>query len=270
MNPMRVVELGVMSYGEALALQREVAQARIDGRLDDDVLLLLEHPPVITFGRSSHDENLLASGEELERRGVEVFEVERGGDVTLHAPGQLVGYPIFALGNGPHPRDLHRYLRQLEAALILALAEFGVVAGRNPGHTGVWVPGKGEGADGGGSGRSGALEPGSGPVEQDRPRGRKIASIGVHAKQWVTWHGFALNVTTDLALFDLLVPCGIEGVVMTSIAAETGVATPMADVAPVVAAAFGQTFGLEPVGADRVWLSALSPQSIGRTEPGTP
>jgi len=118
-----------------------------------------------------------------------VFEVERGGDVTYHGPGQLVGYPIFDLGG--HRQDLHWYLRQLEEVLIVALREFDLAAERNPGYTGVWTS------------------------------GRKIASIGVHVKQWVTWHGFALNVTTELSPFDLIIPCGIPGVVMSSVAAET-------------------------------------------------
>ena len=128
--------------------------------------------------------------EALRRRGVEVFEVERGGDVTYHGPGQLVGYPIFDLTQ--HRQDLHWYLRQLEEVLIVALADLGIAAERNEGYTGVWTG------------------------------GRKIASIGVHARQWVTWHGFALNVTTDLSAFDLIVPCGIPGVVMTSVAVERG------------------------------------------------
>jgi len=128
--------------------------------------------------------------EALRRRGVEVFEVERGGDVTYHGPGQLVGYPIFDLTQ--HRQDLHWYLRQLEEVLIVALADLGIAAERNEGYTGVWTG------------------------------GRKIASIGVHARQWVTWHGFALNVTTDLSAFDLIVPCGIPGVVMTSVEAERG------------------------------------------------
>jgi len=143
---------------------------------------------VITLGRSTKAPSLPLDIESLRRRGIEVFEVERGGDVTYHGPGQLVGYPIFHLGQ--HKQDLHWYLRQLEEVLIVALREFGIVAERNTGYTGVWTG------------------------------GRKIASIGVHAKQWVTWHGFALNVTTDLAAFDLIVPCGIPGVVMTSIAKE--------------------------------------------------
>src|SRR5438034_475172 len=168
---LEVQNAGLVPYAEALAWQRALAQDRIDGRLAHDVLLLLEHPAVVTLGRNAH------AGHVLEPQGVEVFEIERGGDVTLHAPGQLVGYPILDL-NGWR-RDLHWYLRQLEAVLIEALSVLGIAAERNPGKTGVWT--------GGG--------------------GRKIASIGIHVKQWVTMHGFALNVSTDLALFDLIVPC---------------------------------------------------------------
>lgn len=185
-----VVDLGVMAYGAALELQRAVARARMDGALDHDVLLLVEHPPVITMGRASKHAHLVASDSLLAARGVQRFEVDRGGDVTFHGPGQLVGYPILDLRQ--HRQDLHWYLRQLEEALIVALAELGIVADRRMGYTGVWV------------------------------RGRKIASIGVHARDWVTWHGFALNVTTDLSFFDLIVPCGIPDVVMTSLARELG------------------------------------------------
>ncbi|MFN2572685.1 MAG: lipoyl(octanoyl) transferase LipB, partial [Gemmatimonadales bacterium] len=154
-------------------------------------LLLVEHPPVVTLGRSSKQQHLLASPELLAARGVELFEVERGGDVTFHGPGQLVGYPILDLT--AYTQDLHWYLRTLEQALIEALGILRIPAERNPGFTGVWT------------------------------RGRKIASIGVHVKQWVTWHGFALNVTTDLTDFDRIVPCGIAGVEMTSVLKERGV-----------------------------------------------
>jgi lipoyl(octanoyl) transferase len=183
-----VHDLGTIAYGDALALQRRLADDRLSGKLEHDLLLLCDHPPVITLGRGTKDSSLPLDPESLRRRGIEVFEVERGGDVTYHGPGQLVGYPIFHLGR--HRQDLHWYLRQLEEVLIVALREFGIVAERNAGYTGVWTS------------------------------GRKIASIGVHVKQWVTWHGFALNVTTDLSPFDLIVPCGIPGVVMTSVARE--------------------------------------------------
>ena len=184
MNTLEIVEAGLVPYGDALEWQRELAEDRIAGRLSHDVLLLLEHPPVVTLGRNSHAAHL------LQPAGIEVFEVERGGDVTFHGPGQLVGYPILDLR--AYKQDLHWYLRTLEQALIDALGILAIPAERNPGLTGVWT------------------------------RGRKIASIGIHVKQWVTWHGFALNITTDLTHFDRIVPCGIQGVEMTSVERETG------------------------------------------------
>ena len=190
-----VARLGLVPYAEALELQRSVARARIAGEVGEDVLLLVEHPPVVTLGRTAKRGNLVVSPEALAARGIELHEIERGGDVTYHGPGQLVGYPIVDLKG--HRRDLHWYLRQVEEALVRALAALGVAAGRSPGYTGVWT---GEGAGG-----------------DFRPR-RKIASIGVHARDWVTWHGFALNVTTALDAFEVIVPCGIAGVEMTSIA----------------------------------------------------
>src|SRR4051794_36664944 len=198
-----VQHLGVLPYAEALEYQRAVARARITGEISEDVLLLVEHPPVVTLGRSSKEKHLLAGPELLAARGIELFEVERGGDVTFHGPGQLVGYPIVDLKR--HRKDLHWYLRQVEEALIAALGELGVAGGRSPGYTGVWT--------------GDADEPGGELV----PR-RKIASIGVHARDWVTWHGFALNVNTELSYFDLIVPCGIAGVDMTSVARERAVA----------------------------------------------
>lgn len=179
-----VAWLGQVPYGEALELQRRLALDRIAGRLAEDRLLLLEHPPVVTLGRTAQPAHLLQSD------GLDVFEVERGGDVTYHGPGQLVGYPILHLAG--FRQDLHWYLRTLEQALIDALEMLGIGAQRRAGFTGVWI---GE---------------------------RKIASIGVHVKQWVTWHGFALNVSTDLHGFDRIVPCGIPGVEMTSVEREGG------------------------------------------------
>jgi lipoyl(octanoyl) transferase len=183
-----VLDLGRRAYGPVLELQRELCRRRVAGELTEDVLLLVEHDPVVTLGRGTRDSSLPFPRALLEARGLEVFEVERGGDVTLHAPGQLVGYPILDLQQ--FRPDLHWYLRQIEETLIRGLAQTGVRADRNPGKTGVWSS------------------------------GRKIASIGIHVKQWVTLHGFALNVTTDLSLFDLIVPCGIHGVTMTSVARE--------------------------------------------------
>lgn len=216
---LHVVNLGTMQYAEALDYQREIARQRISGELDQDLLLLVQHPPVVTLGRSSKQKNMISSPEFLSSKGVELFEVERGGDVTFHGPGQLVGYPIIDLTR--HKQDLHWYLRSVEEALILALAKLGITAERNTGFTGVWT------------------------------KGRKIASIGVHARDWVTWHGFALNVSTDLKYFDMIVPCGIDGVVMTSVERELGSVAPgMHAVENAVAAAFGEVFSLSPVAAD--------------------
>jgi lipoyl(octanoyl) transferase len=212
-----VVTAGRVPYTDALALQREVAAARIAGDIPQDVLLLVEHPPVVTLGRSAKAQNIVCSSAFLASRGVELHEVERGGDVTFHGPGQLVGYPIFDLKR--HHKDLHWYLRKVEEALIDAVDDLGIRAERHAGLTGVWTS------------------------------GRKIASIGVHARDWVTWHGFALNVTTDLSYFDLIVPCGIDGVVMTSLERELGTAPEMAAVERAVAAAFGEVFRLKPVEA---------------------
>ena len=213
---LHVANLGTMRYAEALDYQREIAKQRIAGELDQDLLLLVQHPPVVTLGRSSKQKNLVSSPEFLNSKGVELFEVERGGDVTFHGPGQLVGYPIIDLTR--HKQDLHWYLRAVEEALIKALDKIGIPAERSTGFTGVWT------------------------------RGRKIASIGVHARDWVTWHGFALNVTTDLKYFDMIVPCGIDGVVMTSVEKELGAdAPPMCDVETTVSAAFGDVFNLSPV-----------------------
>jgi lipoyl(octanoyl) transferase len=217
MRPLVVHDLGPRPYTEVLELQRELRRQRLAGELAQDVLLLVEHDPVVTLGRATRPASLPLPAGELERRGIEVVEVERGGDVTFHGPGQLVGYPILDLMQ--HRKDLHWYLRQLESALIQALGQLGVPAERNPGLTGVWT------------------------------RGRKIASIGVHVKQWVTLHGFALNVTTRLDQFDLIVPCGIRDVVMTSVAQELGRTDDAlaAEARRAVVASFARTFGLDPV-----------------------
>ena len=223
MSELWVERLGLMPYEDALEYQRSVARARISGEIAEDVLLLVEHPPVVTLGRSSKGRHLLASSEQLAARDIELFEVERGGDVTFHGPGQLVGYPIINLAR--HRRDLHWYLRTLEASLIAALGDFGIPAEANAGFTGVWT------------------------------RGRKIASIGVHARDWVTWHGFALNVSTDLSYFDTMVPCGIDGVTMTSIEREfagSGNTPDMSRVESAVVAAFGSAFALTPRDVARV------------------
>jgi lipoyl(octanoyl) transferase len=190
--------LGALPYGEALALQQAAVADRLAGR-GVDRLLLLEHPAVVTLGRSTKPENLRESPEALRARGVDVFEVGRGGDVTYHAPGQLVGYPILDL-DALDRRDVHDHLRRLEGGLIDALAGFDLPATRVPGWTGVFVD------------RSRS-------AVSDGPE-RKIASIGVGIRRWVTFHGFALNVSLDLAGFDAIVPCGLHDVEMTSVARE--------------------------------------------------
>ena len=188
---LQVRRLGLLPYGEALELQAQLVEDRKAGRIPDQ-LLLLEHPPVITLGVKARKDrsNVLATPEALSAAGVELFETGRGGDVTYHGPGQLVGYPILDLR--PDRCDVHRYVRDLEEALILAAATFGVTSGRLEGLTGTWV----------------------GP--------EKLAAIGVRISRWVTSHGFALNVTTNLSHFDLIVPCGIVDKGVTSLERLTG------------------------------------------------
>jgi lipoyl(octanoyl) transferase len=235
-----VVHLGRQSYTGTWALQKEAARARITGELPEDVLFLVEHPPVVTMGRSAKEAHLIASPALLQARGVELHDVERGGDVTFHGPGQLVGYPIVDLKR--HRKDLHWYLRQVEEALIRTAGRYGVEGERNPGYTGAWT------------------------------QGRKLASIGVHARDWVTWHGFALNVTTDLSWFDLIVPCGIQSVTMTTLAAEAGrPALGLDEVGAAAGEEFAAVFGLDAlrrpveklpgVVLDPAWLQLDSPRS---------
>jgi lipoyl(octanoyl) transferase len=211
---LQVEQLGRRPYGEVLEYQRAVAAERISGTRPD-TLLIVEHDPVVTLGRSSKQNHLLVDEKALAARGVELFDIERGGDVTYHGPGQLVGYPIIDLKE--HRQDLHWYLRQLEQALIDALATFDIEGHRVEKFTGVWVG------------------------------DRKIASIGVHARSWVTWHGFALNVSTNLSYFDLIVPCGIPDVQMTSVAAELGRAVSLEEVSERVVDRFSHVFDLAPV-----------------------
>lgn len=196
-----VEELGLLPYADGLALQERAVEARRAGERPD-TLFLLEHRPVITLGRSAREEHLLVSRRDLLAKGIEVFEARRGGDVTYHGPGQLVGYPVLDLSARGEP-DLHRYLRRLEAVLCEALRELGVPPRVVAGRTGVFVEDP---------------DPAAAP--------RKIASIGVGARGWVTSHGFALNVDLDLAAFSNIVPCGLADVEMTSIAAELGERVP--------------------------------------------
>ena len=204
-----VRRLGRVGYDAAWALQRELVAARQAGAAPD-TLLLLEHPPVITLGRAGEAAHLLGSPADLARRGVAFVESDRGGDITFHGPGQIVGYAIVDLGS--RGRDLHRYLRDLEAVLIRALAEFGIRAARVDGLTGVWVG------------------------------DAKVAAIGIRVSRWVTHHGFALNVDTDLSYFDLIVPCGIADKRVTSMEALLGRAVDRAEVEDALARAFEAVF----------------------------
>ena len=212
---MDVRRLGLLGYQEALDLQKDLVERRRRGEIPDQ-LLLLEHPPVITLGvkaRSSRS-HVLASDESLAAKGVGLFETGRGGDVTYHGPGQLVGYPIFDLK--PDRCDVHQYVRDLEEALIRAVAAFGISARRVKGLTGVWV-----GADG---------------AEE------KLGAIGVRISRWITSHGFALNVNTRLEHFGLIVPCGIADRGVTSMERLLGRPVPMDEVVEAVVAAFQRTF----------------------------
>lgn len=211
MRTLTVRVLGRVEYPAAVELQRELVEARRAGDVGD-TLLLLEHPPVITLGVSARGRrsNIVASAGELARAGVVVHETGRGGDVTYHGPGQLVGYPIFNLN--PHRRDVHKYVRDIEQALIDAVAAFGITAGRLPGLTGIWV---------------------------DQ---HKLAAIGVRISRWITSHGFALNVATNLSHFDLIVPCGIQDRGVTSMDRLLGREVPMAGVEAAVELAFRNVF----------------------------
>ena len=210
--PFELRRLGPVAYGEALELQRALVADRQAGRVPD-LLVLLEHPHVITLGVGARHrrDNVRAGAEALARRGVDVVEAPRGGDVTYHGPGQLVGYPIVDLN--PDRRDVHRYVRDLEEVLIRTAAVFGVSAGRSPRLTGVWVGDE------------------------------KLAAIGVRLSRWVTSHGFALNVTTDLDFFKLIRPCGISDRGVTSLAALTGRPVNRADVEEAVTVSFSSVFG---------------------------
>jgi lipoyl(octanoyl) transferase len=208
-----VRRLGTVDYQAALDLQQQLVEDRKQGRIPDQ-LLLLEHPHVITLGvRNRHARsNVLETPESLALKGVALFETGRGGDVTYHGPGQLVGYPILELPEDR--RDVHRYVRDLEEVLIQAVSGFGITAGRIPGLTGIWVG------------------------------DRKLAAIGVRISRWVTSHGFALNVSTDLSRFDLIVPCGITGKGVTSMERLVGRPIAMAEVADAVVRGFHSVFGL--------------------------
>lgn len=207
-------DLGGLEYLHALALQEDIVRRRCQGT-ESDTLLLLEHPPVFTLGRGAGEQHLLTP------REVPVHRVSRGGEVTFHGPGQLVGYPLIDLTH--HGRDVHRYLRGLEAVLIEVLATCDIAARRETGKTGVWVNEK------------------------------KIASIGIGVRRWVTYHGFALNVTTDLSYFADIVPCGLAGVRMTSVAELLNTPVDVSAIKPLVATLFARYFGYK----DIIWQTDL-------------
>jgi lipoyl(octanoyl) transferase len=211
-RPLEVRRLGTVEYQAALDLQKQLVEDRKNGRIPDQ-LLLLEHPPVITLGVKTRNDrsHVLGTPESLAAQGVALFETGRGGDVTYHGPGQLVGYPILDLK--PDRCDVHRYVRDLEEVLIHAVADFGITAGRIPGLTGIWVDDE------------------------------KLAAIGVRISRWVTSHGFALNVCTDLSGFGLIVPCGITDKGVTSMERLLGRLVPMAEVENAIAARFEGVFG---------------------------
>jgi lipoyl(octanoyl) transferase len=214
--PLDVRRLGTVPYGEGVTLQEDLVRSR---RADEipDTLLLLEHPHVITLGSGSHDEHVLVSEEERRERGIELYDSGRGGDVTYHGPGQLVGYPILRLEEGR--RDLHRYLRDVEEALILGISRFGLEGRRVEGLTGVWV-----GDD-------------------------KVAAIGIRVSSgWITSHGFALNVATDLSYFGTIVPCGIRDHGVCSISGLLGREVGMSEVERAMVEAMCEVFGREVTG----------------------
>lgn len=209
-----LVRVGRMAYGEAWDLQKQVGARVMAGDLPDTVLLV-EHAPVYTLGRAAHGslDNLLWDEGQRRAEGIELYEVDRGGDITYHGPGQLVGYPILDLGR--YGRDLHGYLRNLEEVLIRALGEFGISAGRLPPHTGVWI-----GTE-------------------------KVAAIGVKASHWITQHGFALNVDPNLAHFTGIIPCGIQDKGVTSMRRLLNRAVTLDEVQPVVERHLADVFDLE-------------------------
>jgi len=204
-------DLGRIDYGHALDLQRALVEKRKQGLVPDQ-FLIVEHPHVITIGRNGKPAHLLASEEVLRRAGISFFPTDRGGDITYHGPGQLVGYPILDLREWK--RDVVAYVRSIEQVLIDTLADFGIAAGREPGMTGVWV------------------------------EGQKIAAIGVHISRWITSHGFALNVTTDLRYFQYIVPCGLAKPV-TSIEKELGAEPKREELIASLARHFAEQFGFE-------------------------
>jgi lipoyl(octanoyl) transferase len=231
----QIVDLGLTGYAHAYALQKRMVAVRKADAIGD-VLLLCEHTPVITQGRNGKREHVLVSENVLRQRNVEFYETSRGGDVTYHGPGQLVGYPILQLG--AMRKDVVWYVRMLEEVMIRTTAEFGISAQREAGKTGIWVRGE----DKEFTERAQRAPRGEQPTEI---AAEKLGAIGVHISRWVTSHGFAYNVSTDLRNFDLIVPCGIAGRKATSLEKLLGRAVHGEEVAPKMVRHFGDVFGLE-------------------------
>ena len=231
MREVWIVRAGLVLYADALAAQRRIAEARTEERVPD-VLLLLEHPPVYTKGRRTTPAELPMGEDWYRMQGIDVCETDRGGRVTYHGPGQLVGYPIVSLK--PYGDDVHAYVRGLERVMISALREWGVEAEVIEGLTGVWVGGR-------------------------PPDGRKVGSIGVHVSRGVTTHGFAINVDNDLQPFEWVVPCGIEGCRVTSLARELGSEQDLDALATTVASRFGEVFERQPLEVAAGDLAAFDP-----------
>jgi len=255
-----VLQLGAIDYATGLRLQQKLVDLRKDGQIGD-VLLLLEHTPVITLGRNAKPANIVASDEALQQRGVEIFACNRGGDVTFHGPGQLVGYPIFDLRGFPAEEGRRQtlgaiaFVRGLEEVLIRTCADFRIPSQRVQGLTGVWTtfsPPEVDGAIGVPARRTASDRADrAGNNRNHRDQG-KIAAIGVHISRGVTSHGFALNVNTDLSYFDLIVPCGITDKPVTSMQKELGHEASLQDVAHAVARNFGTVFHSQVL-----WLESL-------------
>ena len=208
-HKLNIVNLGIINYREAHDLQKRLLKEQVDG-IGKDTLLLLQHNPVITVGRSGSRDNILLSESALEKAGIEVFEIERGGDVTYHGPGQLTGYPIINLQN--FRKDVHWYLRQLEEVIIKVLAEYGVTGGRIEHYTGVWVGNE------------------------------KVAAIGIGVRRWITYHGFAFNINPDMSHFGMITPCGITDKGVTSLERLLGHKVDIDEVTGRVASVFAEMF----------------------------
>jgi lipoyl(octanoyl) transferase len=230
MSVCSIVDLGLIAYADAWELQKRVVAARKAGAIED-VLLFCEHPHVITLGRSGNRAHLLASEIVLRQKGVEYFETTRGGDITYHGPGQIVGYPILNLS--AIRRDVVWYVRTLEEAMIRTTADLGIAARRESGKTGIWVDAQE---------RIATQSPQS--AQRTEETAEKLAAIGVHISRWVTSHGFAYNVSTDLRYFELIVPCGIASRKATSLEKLLQRNVSLAEIKPLLAKHVGEVFAL--------------------------